>query len=343
MIDNRAYGIMLLTKVREQYPKILRFIMSENITMIDKINDIANFCFTKPLNLSSLKNAILKPAEFLDKNKIKIFISKMDKLPTIPRLYVELKEVLRTNDYSLKDIAIIIEKDVNMTAKILQIVNSAYFSLKYRIYDILHAVIYLGVEAIKSLVLTLNIFHEFSSDEMRLFNINDLYSHSLAVSCLVSSIVQSSVTEDKMAEESSVSGMLHDIGKLVFIKNKQDIYKNIFEEYNTTGTPIYLLEKQNFGVTHADIGGFLAEEWEFSANLVESITSHHNPDIALANGLNTNAAVYLANIIDHNPDSLEIFDESGKIMQIIKKSNQTDDLLLWCSLANKLKNISLDT
>ncbi|MBI4651422.1 HDOD domain-containing protein [Candidatus Desantisbacteria bacterium] len=331
-------GIHLLAEIKRSHPKTICVLMSEN--NYDKQNKAIDYFLRKPLSLDKLKKIILNPVDFLDKNKIRLFILKMDKMPTIPSLYLKLQDIMKSEDFSFNEIAKIIENDVTMTAKILQYVNSAYFGLRYRIYDILHAVTYLGLETLKSIILTLNVFCEFTDEEMEKFSIQNLYNHSLRVSCLVSSIIQITATEDRSAEESIVAGMLHDIGKLIFIKNKPEIYTEIFQINKDKGTPLHTLENQYFGVNHAEVGSFLTEIWGFSPNLIDAINKHHNPHNALKPPLNINSAVYIANILDHDSDSREITDEYEKIQNYLDKINQMQNLSVWCSLIDNLKKNS---
>ncbi|MBI5418218.1 HDOD domain-containing protein [Candidatus Poribacteria bacterium] len=328
-------GIQLLTQTKKLYPKIICILMSEiNHENTDKIVD--SF-LKKPLSLDKLKKIIINPVDFLDKNKIRQFILKMDRLPTLPNLYLQLQELMKTDDFSFNEIAKIIEQDVSMTAKILQYVNSSYFGLRYRIYDILHAVTYLGIETLKSIILTLSIFCEFTNEEMIQFSINDLYNHSLNVSCLVSNIILSATKEDTIAEESAISGMLHDIGQLIFIKNKPDVYKEIYHIHKNDGIPLFALENGYFGVNHAEVGSFLTEVWGFSQNLIDAVNNHHNPHKALKPPLNSSSSVYIANILEHDHTSMEVIDESDKIQNYLRSINQIDNLSIWCTLASKIK------
>ncbi|MBI4651911.1 HDOD domain-containing protein, partial [Candidatus Desantisbacteria bacterium] len=199
-------GAELLNKVKQIYPRTIRFILSgySDKDMILRTIDAADQFLTKPCNSDLLKKAIQKSIGVTvsqDKAKIHEFISKIKILPVLPDLYKQLINLVESDKSSSKEVSEIIKKDVIMIAKVLQLVNSAFFGLPNHISDIYQAVSYLGMDTIKSIVITVKAFGEFSKEEMDKFQVDDLYQHSCRVGILSGKIINSIVSERKLFEE----------------------------------------------------------------------------------------------------------------------------------------------
>ncbi len=164
----------------------------------------------------------------------------MERLPSIPSLYVEVIEKLQSPEGSLDDIGLIIARDIAMTAEILKLVNSAFFGLRRQISSVTEAVCYLGLDTIKSLVLSINVFSQFQSDQLKALPLYSLWSHSLMIAGGAKLIAKLENSGPKLVDESFAAGMLHDTGKLILAFNFSKTYQEILEQ--TEENPATLLE-----------------------------------------------------------------------------------------------------
>ena len=156
-------GAQLLYEVLKSHPDTVRIILSGHADreMILRSVRPAHQYLSKPCNADILKSTIQRACnlrESLADEEMKKLISKMDTLPSLPSLYIEIMKEIQSPDSSIKRVATIIEKDMGMSAKILQLVNSAFFGVPRHISSPVQAVTMLGLEMIKALVLSIHVF-----------------------------------------------------------------------------------------------------------------------------------------------------------------------------------------
>jgi CheY-like chemotaxis protein len=177
-------GIQLLETVMQEYPDIVRIILSGQLDqeMILKTVRSAHQHLSKPCDADLLKATLAQAfglRDLLADENIQKLVSRIESLPSLPSLYLEIMEELQSANTSFKKIGVIIAKDVGMTAKILQMVNSAFFGLRRQISNPQDAVSYLGFETIKSLVLSAKIFSQFDQKKLPGFSLDNLWNHSM--------------------------------------------------------------------------------------------------------------------------------------------------------------------
>ena len=302
-------GAELLNEVKKQYPATVRFILSgySDREMVMKTVRAADQFLTKPCSRDELIKAlekIFKVQAFIPNPQVRAMVSEMQYLPVLPEVYRKLSEVLQSDRASMKEVAHIISQDVVMTAKILQLVNSAFFGLRHQNYNLEHAVTFLGIETLKALVLVEDIFKQLPEDDVQKFHTRDVYRHSLSAGILSRKIAETLGLTQKDAYNASMAGIIHDFGKVILIKNMPGVYEKIYQEHQHSGRPFYELEEEIFDTTHAEIGGYLLCLWGLPDNTVKAVTSHHAPQQA-ANVTPTSSTniVYVANMLMHETDT----------------------------------------
>jgi response regulator RpfG family c-di-GMP phosphodiesterase len=154
-------GAVLLGEVMKRFPRTIRLILSGHADqeLILKCVGSTHQYLTKPCEPDALRAAVRRATELensLQDQNLRQLISQMDRLPSIPSLYIEIVELLRDPDVGIQEVAEIIAKDMGMTAKILKLVNSSFFGLHRRLSSAAEAASYLGLDSIKSLVLSIN-------------------------------------------------------------------------------------------------------------------------------------------------------------------------------------------
>jgi putative nucleotidyltransferase with HDIG domain len=212
---------------------------------------------------------------------------------------------MQSDDPSIKNVAAIIAKDVSMTAKILQVVNSVFFGLPQRIGNPQQAVMLLGLDAIKSLVLSVKIFSEFRQKEYSWFDIDTIFNHSISVSTLAKAIVKCEKMHQDLINYSLMAGLLHDLGKLILATNFKDTYQQVLTESRNSDHKLWQLEQAAFGTSHAEIGAYLMGLWNLETPIIEAIAFHHCPLKSAVSQLGLLTAVHAANALDHEKDSPE--------------------------------------
>jgi HD-like signal output (HDOD) protein len=187
-----------------------------------------------------------------------------------------------------------------MTAKILQVVNSVFFGLSRKIGSPQEAVVLLGLETIKALVLSVKIFSEFSQKNYSWFNIDTLFSHSMSVSTYTKTIVQAEKLGGELINYSLMAGLLHDLGKLILLTNFPKPYKQVMTAARETGQNLWDMEYKAFGASHAEIGAYLMGLWSLETPIIEAIAFHHCPANSMSQNMGLLTAVHVGNAIDHN-------------------------------------------
>jgi putative nucleotidyltransferase with HDIG domain len=336
-------GAQLLFEVKERFPRTVRLILSGHADkdLILKCVGTAHQFLSKPCEPETLRSAILRASAFENSVKsdtIKNLIGEMDCLPSIPSVFNEIIENLQKEDTSVDEIGQIIAKDLAMTAKLLKLVNSAFFGLRRQVSSPIDAVTYLGVDTIKSLVLAVNAFSSFDGRTTDLISFTGLWTHSLEVADWSKRIAIDEGVHKSVAEESFIAGMLHDIGKLAFAANLPQEYEKAAKRAEEEQLPLYEAEDREFGANHADVGGYLLNLWGLPTEVVEAISSHHNPrNLEPALELSPLLALHVANGLSHENSGNAVFDE-----EFLKSHGATHKLEHWRSLTKTVQTQSTE-
>lgn len=307
-------GAEFLNRVKDDYPGTARFILSgySDRDMIMRTLEAADQFLTKPCDPQMLKNAINKAIEAqssIAAADMRKKIAEMKSLPTLPGLYVKLKDALDSDMSSFKDISSIVEKDISVSAKVLQLVNSAFFGLRHRIDNLQHALTYLGIETLKAVVLTTGVFSQFTADEIEKFHINELFNHSIMCGMLAKFVAETMSNDKRLIDNVGMAAILHDIGKIVFIKNMPVEFSEVINTVMRTGEPCYLIEKRIMGIHHADAGSYLLDMWGLPNEITSAIRLHHHPLQSNSHSFDAVASVYVSNILVHKCKSFKLIEK----------------------------------
>lgn len=198
-------------------------------------------------------------------------------LPTLPTVVTQLISVVGDPASSARQIAQLVSTDQALTAKILKVANSAFYGFAREIATVQLAIVVLGIEMVKNIGLSVAVLKRFSEGkEHRLFDRQRFWEH--AIGCGVAARMLALKFKDRrIADEAFVAGVLHDIGKLILIEYFGDEFTEALEKAEAEGLAIVDAEEQVLGVSHADVGAWLAEKWNLPLNLVHAISYHHRP------------------------------------------------------------------
>jgi HD-like signal output (HDOD) protein len=221
----------------------------------------------------------------------------MASLPSIPRRYAALSAALDRLDAPIREVASVVEKDVAMAAKVLQLVNSSFFGLPHRVANIENAVSYLGTNTLRNLLLSVEVFETLSGSGVERVR----FSESLARhSRLAAGIARGLLPDRRQAEDAFTAALLHDIGSLVLLSHLPEAYSRISREASMTGCPLLDAELHVLGTTHAEIGAYLLGIWGLPCPIVEAVAHHHAPGRVEHERFDGLSAVYVANALAHH-------------------------------------------
>jgi HD-like signal output (HDOD) protein len=280
-------GAQLLNEVMKRHPSTIRLILSGHADqdLIMKCVGSTHQYLAKPCEPEALRATIANASSLgssLRNETLRKLVSQMDRLPSIPSLYTQVLEKLQQPEVPLDEVGEVIAKDIGMTAKILKLVNSAFFGLRRQISNPAEAVTYLGMETIKALVLSINAFSQYEHVKLGNVSLESIWNHSLVVAAAARAVAHAQGTEAKLAEEAFVAGMLHDTGKLVLASNCASRYDEAVKLAHDKQIALGEAEQQVFGANHADVGGYLLGLWGLPVPVVEAIALHHRPDQSLS-------------------------------------------------------------
>ncbi len=204
------------------------------------------------------------------KVSIKDLVESIKEKLSFSKVATRILKLFESDDLSSYQLAKVISLDPVLAAYILKISNSAYYNFSGKVKTLSDAITLIGFEEIKKIVIMISAKNAFKvSDEIDKL----LWEHSLAVA-VGCSVINSNINITDEGE-AYISGLLHDIGKIVFQKSKLTNYKDIFKQAYDSGKEIRFLEKEVFGYNHADVGGYLLQSWNFEQSIIDAVSFHH--------------------------------------------------------------------
>lgn len=206
------------------------------------------------------------------KEEIKARLRQVQSLPTLPAIVTKLNDMVDDEDVTAVQLGKIIERDQVLTSKLLKMVNSSFFGFPQRISTVSNAIVLLGFNVIKTLIVTSSIFETMQTEDV------SLWEHSLG--CAAVATVLAKHHGIKNPEEISTAGLIHDLGKIVIKAELPDEYDKIVQMVSAEEIPMREAELEVLGVGHAEIGSWLAKEWNLPDRLTLPIKYHHSPGSA---------------------------------------------------------------
>jgi len=300
-------GAQLLNEVMRRHPQIVRIVLSghsERELVLRSVGATHQY-LAKPCDPERLHSVVAQACalrELLADESFRSLVSQMNTIPSLPQLYLDIMQELEDPDGSIKKVGRIIARDVGMTAKVLQIVNSAFFGLPRHVSDPSHAASLLGLDTLKALILTAHVFSHLDKADAKGLCFDTLWNHSIATGSLAKRIASAENCETQVCDHALMAGLLHDTGKLVLAANLPDRYHEVLS-LSEKGTMTSLdAERQVFGTTHAEVGAYLFGLWGLPEPIMEAVLFHHSPDRCMATTFTPLTAVHVANVIEHERD-----------------------------------------
>jgi HD-like signal output (HDOD) protein len=304
-------GAQLLSQIRSRYPGIARIVLSgySDAALAAQAVPVAYRVLAKPCDPVELKETIDRVCTLQDllcQPALRQVIGTIGELPTLSTTYLELSGAIGKENTSISTIAKIIEQDIGMSAKILQVVNSGFFGLSQPAASVEQAVSYLGMDVIKTLALKSETFRVFVPSvriPTTFWKKIQLHSQRTAI------IAHALPVKREIREVTVVAALLHDAGTLVLASAMTDQFLLLLDEIERRNCSQVEAEEALFGISHAEIGAYLLGLWGINTAAVEAIAHHHHPNRIIHQGMDCSVAVYLSNLLAHevevHPDDPE--------------------------------------
>lgn len=291
-------GASFLEAVRDQHPAVVRIVLSGHaeVGMVARAAVAAHRLIAKPCETEDLARVIERSCalqELAGQVELDHRAICASALPSVPRLYTELTELLSSGNAGSADAARIVERDIAMSAKVLQLANSAFFGRRSPVSRVAEAVAYLGLDTLRALVLHTEAFGAFRLERtIPGFDLEELHRHCARVARLAAALA----TEIGVRQEAFTAGLLHDIGLLVLAAQDREGLTRTLATAREQNRPFYEVEREQQGVGHAEIGAHVLALWGLPHTVIEAVAGHHGTHW-LKLPFDGVAAVYVANVL----------------------------------------------
>jgi HD-like signal output (HDOD) protein/CheY-like chemotaxis protein len=302
-------GLQFLAHVVRHQPDCARLIVSgyADRLKLAKCLFIGHRYFNKPCPVEPLADLLIRLASFRDlvsNDKVRRIIGGIGALPGPPETFLKIEKALESPHVSMQEIAEVIEHDVVVTAKLLQIVNSAQFGIRHKVVSITEAVQLVGVESVRGLVLGLQAFASYKEHPGKKAPPAQLWDHSLRTALLARRICRSQGFPLQTSDRAFLAGLLHDVGRIVIDANAPEERAEVNDFAKNYGVSIAESERRRFGATHAEIGGYLLALWGIDDEVIRIV--QHQESLSTFDGQDTRAiaALHVAHCAEmHNAQS----------------------------------------
>lgn len=306
-------GIELLTEVRRLHPHLPRIILSgmgDQAVAANSLN-CTHIFIAKPFEFKTLFAALDRIASldaFLQDEKLRILASMMRQLPSFPMIYLKIIEEIESPKSSIQGIAKIITQDPGITAKVLQVANSAVFGFSQTISDPVEAVQQLGMSTVRSITLSAQVYSSLSARSSKHFSADALWNHLNRCAALASQIMRSERRPISEVEDAFTAGMLHDIGLLMLADSLPHELDEVLLIGKREKIPLREAEIAIFGAPHTALAAYLLGLWGLPAPIVEAVAFHQTPEKSSLKQFSALTAIHVANALcdESQQDSLNM-------------------------------------
>jgi putative nucleotidyltransferase with HDIG domain len=327
-------GGQLLERVAMDFPAVVRVVLSGQATreaVYRAINPMHQY-LSKPCDIQQLIRTLQKAfalRDVLESPKLRALVGKISRLPSTPELYQQLSAELDSETSSATTIGEIVARDPAMTAKVLQLVNSAVFGLRRAVSSPEQAVALLGAETIKALVLSIGVFAEYESLSDGGTLAGEVAEHSLLVAEIAAKIARHEGCPQDEINNAFTAGLLHDAGKLILAHETPTLYQQVVTLSQASCIPYWQAEAEALGATHASVGAYLFALWGLPQPVVDAVGLHHVPNACACEEFSALSAVTAANyLVNEESGKLHTSDQS-ELDQLLLSLNCPHHLDVW--------------
>jgi HD-like signal output (HDOD) protein len=294
-------GATLLGHIRDRFPSSARIILSgySEITLATRAVPVAQRYLSKPCNASELQSTIERVCvlqDIIGSPEIQRVVGMIGELPSLSNSYTALAQAVQAPDTSIETVSKIIERDIAMSAKVLQLVNSAFFGLARPVTTVQSAVGYLGMDTVKNLALASEAFRVFVPDSRIPKDVCESMQHHAQRAAAIAAILPLNA---KAKDVTVLAALLHDVGRLVLASKMPDKFCSVLSRARERNCELFEAEEELIGTSHAEIGAYLLGLWGIPSLVVEAIAHHHHPTRIPHFGIDSSVAVYISDLLAH--------------------------------------------
>lgn len=331
-------GAELLSTVKEILPGTIRIALSGQTdqNIIYRCIQNAHQYLAKPCDPDVLIETVRRAhiiRDLLEDEQLATRVKAMSSIPSLPEQYKRIMKELQSDDPSMQKIGEIIESDVAMTAKILQLVNSAFFGLAQHVATPSQAAMLLGVDVIRSLALTAGVVSQFDARISEKMHLQSVWSRSAEVGALAKAIAMEETNAKLLADYAFMAGMLMDVGRFVLASNMTDEVADNYQAARASGEADWQVERDLFGQSHMEVGAYLVGLWGLPNPIVAAVAYHHTPSAFSCHEFSPLTAVHSALAIVEADDAGAV---RGLDTAYIESLNLTDRIEGWQNLHQSL-------
>jgi len=275
-------GAQLLNHILRLHPQTVRIVLSgySDLSEVVSCIGLTHQFLEKPCSLDDLKSCLTRVSQLnnrLTNEKLRTLATSLKNLPSLPELYLEIADALQSPTSSAQRIAEIACQDPAISAKLLQLANSAYFGFSRKVFSVAEAIQLLGVGVIQSLAMAVPIFSAYSRQKCPGFPIDHIWEHSLQTGVIGRRICSQHLADSFLGEQAFCAGLLHDLGEIILADGLPDEYAAVLTESRKQHLRLFEVERKHFAATHAEVGAYLLAIWGLPVPLVEAVANHHFP------------------------------------------------------------------
>jgi len=303
-------GLELLDQFMQRQPSAHRIVLSDISDTESTVKCVgkAHYHLLKPFNVQTLMNALdlaFAHEVWVPSQAVQALIAQMRQVPSPPTTYFKIVKEIQSPYASVEKIAEFVAEDPAVTAKVLQLANSAVFGLELQVSQPLEAIAYIGLETTKALVLLAHTVSVFDKNKLGGYSVESLWTHSVCTGRIAQQIALMEKGGLEMAEQSFAAGLLHDIGKLLYCANLPGLFAKTMALAREEQSNFWEAEAQLFpNAGHAELGAAVLNLWGLPKPIIEAVALHHYPRRLGSQGISPLATVHAANILEHetHPD-----------------------------------------
>lgn len=295
-------GSQLLAEVQQHHPATARVVLTgytEQERVLQSIGSVHQW-LSKPCNIKTLQTTLARIfdlQEQIHEPWIKEMAGKIRSLPSLPELFFRVLDELQTPYSTPEQIASFVCRDAGMTARLLQLVNSAFFGFSQPVRDVTEAVQLLGVGTVRALALSMKVFSCFDVKDYPGLDAHKLYYESLVVGTFARNLLAVDSADTPEQEAAFTAGLLRGVGCLALAATLRDTYAGVLTEAAKSRHPLPEVEHKALGITHAEVGAFLLGLWGLPVQITEAIGFQYHPSAAANRGLNALTGLHVAQAI----------------------------------------------
>lgn len=288
-------GAELLEIVSQRWPQAVRIVLSgfADLKQTVRLVPFAHQYLSKPCEPKRLEGVIdrcLLLHDMLHGSNLRSIVGRIRKLPALPRIYTALQGITRDDNVTVSEVASLVASDSAIAARVLQLVNSAFFRLARRITNIEQAVSYLGFAAIRNVATSVEIFSQWPAGRFAHLDQDKLQSQVRSVAAAAHALT----VKTPIADDAMLAGLLHDIGYWVLAQECSADLAKAVEFAAAAGIALHEAEAQVIGASHAEVGAYLLGIWGLPYPVIEAVAHHHQPQRVAQTDFDVLAALVIA-------------------------------------------------